>query len=1086
MMKKGQSQSHSKDCKYCGRKHQFGTQHCPAYGKECSKCHGVNHFASVCLSKKKYTQAAYKPKHDYEDLPGKKGKPTEKRGGSRKGHRGKQKLHAMEHYAQESANSTDDEDDYLLSMNDKQDFPKKLFAKLKLGMPGVSIRFQIDSGSTVNVLLLDQYKRIFKDDDLQFLEKTNPLSMFNKTEIRPEGKRHVMVMNPKNSRRYRIEIIVVPEGIPILGAQSALGMKLIKINKDNIMQMSTQNGEIPEEVQEILDKYKDVFEGEGHLEHKLHLEVDPAVKPVKLPVRKLPLSVRDKLKSELDRLEKLKIIAPVDKPTDWVSSMVAVTKPNGMIRLCLDLKPLNKALKRNHTYLPMIDDILPDLKDANVFSVADARNGYWHVELDEESSYLTTFSTFYGRRRWLRMPFGISPASEEFHNRLKEALDGLPGIAAIHDDILIYGKDETDHDRHLEALLQRCREKGIKLNRDKLKVRLNAVPFMGHILTDQGLKMDPSKLEAIRKMPAPQDKQGVRRLLGMINYLQKFAPIAELTLPLRDLIKNETEFTWCEDIHGKALEKIKDALSTPPVLAYFDPAKPTTIQCDVSMSGLGASLMQQGQPIAYASRSITETETNYAQIEKELLAIVYAVERFHTYVYGRRITVESDHKPLESILKKNLTSAPKRLQRMMLRLQHYDFEVVYKKGTEMHLADTLSRAYLETTNGDEAFEAVHQIDYVPMSIERQETIRNATSEDPAMKTLANSIRNGWPETKDTVPYAVRDYYNFRDEMSVQDGYIFKGHRLVVPEKCRPEIIKRIHSSHIGLQGCLRRARECVYWPRLFNDLKALADRCETCSTFQAKQPKETMVPHQTPTRPWELVACDLFHCDDQDYLVLTDYYSDFIEVDRLQNKKAPEVIGKLKAHYARHGLPTEVMTDNGPPYDSQKFKDFAKQYDFKHVTSSPHYPQSNGKSESAVKVAKKILKKAHRSGEDPYLALLAQRNTPTENVGLSPVQRLFGRRNRTTLPVHKHLLKPQAPNDKDVQHRLGTRQDKKAKYYNPHTKDLPPLKQGDVVRIQPTDKGRTKWEKAIVKEKIATRSYNVEKGLRCPGQGRKV
>ena len=384
----------------------------------------------------------------------------------------------------------------------------------------------------------------------------------------------------------------------------------------------------PLTTESILKEYADVFIGEGKLEGDLPLEIDPNVPLVQLPTRKVPIAIKEKLKEEMDRLEGLNIITPVNVPTSWISATVVTLKINGNIRLCVDPKPLNQVLKRNHYPLPTIEDVLPELSNARCFTVLDAKNGFWHVSLDEESSYATTFGTPWGRYRWLRMPFGISPAPEEFQRGLDQALAGLNGCKAIADDFLVFGcganDDEAvkDHDENLIALLQRCREKGVKLNRGKLQLRLKEVAYMGHVLSADGLQPDPEKVKAIREMPAPTEKQSIQRLLGMTNYIQKFAPrLSEITTPLRELTKNDNEFQWDEQVHGAVLEETKKILSTTPVLKYFDSSATPTLQRDASMHGLGACLMQDGHPVAYASRSLTPTEVQYAQIEKELLAL---------------------------------------------------------------------------------------------------------------------------------------------------------------------------------------------------------------------------------------------------------------------------------------------------------------------------------------------------------------------------------------------------------------------------------------------------------------------------------
>ena len=334
--------------------------------------------------------------------------------------------------------------------------------------------------------------------------------MFNKSELKPIGQTKIQVKNAKNGRKYKLKFIVVAgqEMRPILGSVSSQKMKLITLNKQNILCMENND---------ITVKYKDIFVGEGKFEGKLHLEVDETVTPVKLPVRKVPIAVKDKLKNELERLQKLGVIQRVTYPTEWISSMVVVNKANNKLRLCIDPKPLNKVLLRNNYPTPTIDDLLPDLSKARIFSVADTKNGFWHVQLDDASGDLTTFGTPWGRYRWLRLPFGISPSSEEFQRRLEDPLEGLTGVKPIHDDILIYGCGDSDdealadHDTNLEALFQRCREKNIKLNKDKLRLRQKEVSYMGHVISADGLKADKNKIDALINMPLPTDKHAVQR-----------------------------------------------------------------------------------------------------------------------------------------------------------------------------------------------------------------------------------------------------------------------------------------------------------------------------------------------------------------------------------------------------------------------------------------------------------------------------------------------------------------------------------------------------------------------------------------------
>ncbi|KAK3085724.1 hypothetical protein FSP39_007823 [Pinctada imbricata] len=513
---------------------------------------------------------------------------------------------------------------------------------------------------------------------------------------------------------------------------------------------------------------------------------------------------------------------------------------------------------------------------------------------------------------------------------MEEALEGLDGIKPIHDDILIYGcgdndkEAEEDHDRKFRSLLQRRLEKNIKLNKEKMKLKVESVRYLGFLISKDGLAIDPQKVKAIQEMPTPKDKQGVQRLLGMTNFVQRFAPqLSEITSPLRSLLKSDVHFRWDEQVHGKAFQEVKKVLSQAPVLKYFVPSKELVLQCDSSESGLGACLMQDGHPIMYASRALTPTECNYAQIEKELLAVVFGMERFENYTLGRHVLVESDHKPLEIIHRKHLLSAPKRLQRMLLRLQKFEYEIVYKRGSEMYFADTLSRAYLDALPSDIEerdcinVHDVNHVAYLAISEQKIAQIRNATGADATSQSLKRVIKRGWPNSKAELEAALHPYFPFREELIVQNGLIFKGERIVVPTSIRNDIIERIHDSHIGIQGCLRRARESVYWPNMNLDIEEYISRCGPCNMYTSEQQKEPMISHPIPTRPWQIIACDMFECQGKDYLITVDYYSDFSEVDRLESKTGKSIIGKLKPHIARHGIPDIVVSDNGPPFNGQ-------------------------------------------------------------------------------------------------------------------------------------------------------------------------
>ena len=295
-------------------------------------------------------------------------------------------------------------------------------------------------------------------------------------------------------------------------------------------------------------KYADVFQGLGKLPGQYHIEIDRDVNPVVHAPRRVPVALRDKLKHELREMVIDYIIAPVREPTEWVSSLLLVSKPDEL-RICMDPRDLNRAIKREHYQMPTIEEIATRLSGARVLTVVDAKNGFRQVELDEESSRLTTFNTPFGRYRWKRMPFGISSAPEVWQRKMHKTIEGLDGIEVIADDFLITGKDDAEHDANLQAFLNRCRERNLVLNAEKVRYKLQEVSFMGCLLTDEGMKPDPRKVEAILDMPMPTDVEGVRRLIGTVQYLGKFVKgLTDLTAPLRELTRKDSEFTWNESL----------------------------------------------------------------------------------------------------------------------------------------------------------------------------------------------------------------------------------------------------------------------------------------------------------------------------------------------------------------------------------------------------------------------------------------------------------------------------------------------------------------------------------------------------------
>ena len=394
----------------------------------------------------------------------------------------------------------------------------------------------------------------------------------------------------------------------------------------------------------------------------------------------------------------------------------------------------------------------------------------------------------------------------------------------------------------------------------------------------------------------------------------------------------------------------------------------------------------------------------------------------------------------------------------------------------MFLADTLSRAYLPEVNASELPQELEGVDHkllLPVSEARWQQIEHASADDPVFHELRLMTQRGWPANRSDVPPCLLPYFDIRDELVVQGMIVFKGHQLVVPAALRKEMMAATHNRHIGIEACIRHARESLYWPRMTVELKEYIQHCDVCLAHRNEQGKELLAQHDFAARPWSKVAADLCQLEGRTLLVISDYYSNFIEVARVTAITARSIIKELKAVFARFGIPDILVTDNGPQFASSEFSVFARTWEFKHVTSSPTYAQSNGKAENAVKTVKHLFKKCKDSGQSEYLALLDWRNTPTAGIGTSPAQKRMGRRCKTLLPITGKLLQPRYDTEGETRALLGAKQRQKV-HYNRHTKPLEEISPGETVRVKLP--GKERWTKGTCAEALDHRSYFVKVG----------
>ena len=848
--------------------------------------------------------------------------------------------------------------------------------------------------------------------------------------------------------------------------------------------------DLPHTQDKVESTYADVFQGLGKFPgdpYKLRLKPDAV--PAKHRPRRVPVHLQDAFHEEVERLVKIDVLEKVTEPTEWVNSFVIVEKvidssnahsPNHSIkksiRLCIDPKDLNEALEREPYYSRSIDELISMFAGAKVFTIVDMDKGYWQVVLHPESRKLTCMAFDIGRYQFKRLPMGSKVASDIFQRMLDSVYIGLPGVTGIADDMVIFGRNEEEHDRNLILFLETTRKNGLVLNKKKLQFKKEEVSFFGHRWNSTGISPDPKKTESILKMQFPPDKETMHSFLGLVNFLNRYTPrLAELCSPLRKLILKDSHYSPGDPEHA-AFDAIKEEFKKKIILPYFDRNKETILQTDVSKKGFGAVILQEEQPIYYASRALTSAEKNYQNLECEAQAAVWGMEKFHYFLYGRKFILQTDQKPLVSIFRKHMIDVSPRIQRITIRAWQYDFVPQHIPGSINVIADSLSRVTpleFQDSNAEKDILAVNFLQYSSIEERERDEVLQETNKDKELQSLKHYISTGWPAKRSQIPVSLHPYWNFRDELMVESGILMKNSKVLIPETLKQKYLKQIHQGHQGIEACRSRAREFVFWVNINSDLKEMVEKCDICQSQQNSTPIVQKYVSEVPPHPWHTLGSDLFYFQRIDFLVVVDYFSKYLIVRKIPNSTSSAVIKELGMIFSEFGNPLVFRSDNGPCYSSQEFKFFMQNWLVEHRTSSPHYPQSNGLAESMVKVSKNLIEKALRQDLPWNRLLLDYRCTPISSEIPSPAEILFGRKFRSSISI----LPSQVLNDRISKQRELIAK-KEGKFYT-STQDFQdrikalPFEAGQNVWLQNSDS--RKYEEAVICEKCREpNSYMVE------------
>ena len=1014
----GSANSSSKDsgekqfCKRCGKDHR-PTDKCPAKKATCYKCNHKGHFSAQCLSRRSAT----------------------------------------------ATTSELTEDTFLGTLSTTGESSWSISIQLE----GKQMCFKLDTGAEVSAISDLAYKTL-GNSTLQKPAKVLVGPTRNALKVLGQFDGTFWI-----GEKTSVETVFVVSGLK----SNLLGLPAIKS-----LQLLQKIYSVSSLQQNIRERFPKVFSGLGTLGDPYTIKLKEGAKPYALYApRNIPFALRDKVRTELEKMERMGVIKKVTEPSQWCAGVVIVPKSTGAVRICVDLKPLNASVLREPHPIPKVDETLAQLSGATVFSKVDANSGFWQIPLAEESQPYTTFISPFGRYCFRKLPFGISSAPELFQRRISQVLEGLAGVLCHMDDVLIFGATQEEHDQHLTATLQRLETAGVTLNPSKCEFSVDHIKFLGHIINKSGVRADPDKVSAIVEMGAPANVPALRRFLGMVNHLGKFSPrLGEITQPLRELLTSKRSWTWGPD-QQSAFSEIKSELSKPTLLSLYNPMIPCKVSADASSFGLGAVLLQFSEthwkPVAYASRSMTETERRYAQIEKEALAVTWACEKFSDYLLGQEFEIETDHKPLIPLLNsKALDNLPPRVLRFRLRLARYQYIAKHVPGKLLFVADTLSRAPISQLNTDRELqnEVSTFMDSVtshfPATEKRLKEYQQAQSQDPVCLQVITFCQSQWPQkspaNKELVPY-----WRVRASLSICNNLLLYNDRIVVPSALQANTLQCLHEGHQGIQRCRMRARISVWWPNISKQIEQMIAKCQVCAK-DAIYHKEPMMPTPLPEYPWQVIGSDLFEVKGSHYLLIVDYFSRFPEIVKLYSITSTAIISAFKSVFSRFGIQEILRSDNGPQFSSEEMTEFTSSYGIKHNTSSPYFPQSNGMAERFVRTAKQLLKQS----SDLNLALLTYRATLLPFCNRSTSELLMGRCIRTKLPqTNKHLipewsyLEEFKKCDQDLKKRQ--KRDYDRHYKVRQLPDIPDNTDVWVTRDDRTSRGQ------VVSTSEAPRSYNV-------------